>query len=63
MEISAVDSENYNLFDQAEFDEELIIATVINAAVADIISSKSRPADLDFQTSYLSPVSPPPKHS
>jgi len=63
MEISGVDSENYNLFDQAEFDEEFFIVTIVNPTVADLISTKSRPANLDFQTACILPIFPPPKHS
>jgi hypothetical protein len=62
-EIAGVDLGNYNLFDQFEFDEEFIIAKIIGTTVAALLFLKSRPMNLGFQTTYLSPVSPPPKHS
>jgi hypothetical protein len=62
-EISGVDLGNYNLLDQVESDEEFIIGTINGTTIADLFFSKSRLMNLDFQTAYLSPVSPPPKHS
>ena len=62
-EISGGDLENYNLLDQVEFNEELLIGTIIGTTIADLFFSKPRPMNLDFQIAYLSPVSPPPKHS
>ena len=63
LEISGIDLGNYNLLDQVEFDEEIIIGTIIDTLISDLYFSKSRPMNLDFLTAYLSPVSPPPKHS
>ena len=63
LEIPEVASENCNLFNLAETDEELFIITVVGATIADLIFSKSRPVNLDFQTISLSPHFPPPKHS
>jgi hypothetical protein len=62
-EITGVDLGNLNLLDQVEFDEEFIIATIIGTTVAAPLFLKSRPINLGFQTTCLSPVSPPPKHS
>jgi hypothetical protein len=62
-EISGVDLGNYNLFDQVEFEEEIFVGTIIGAMIAFQFFSKSRLMNLDFQTAYLSPVSPPPKNS
>jgi hypothetical protein len=49
-------------FDQTEFEEDLLAATVAPTN-ADLIFSKSRPLNLDFQVACLVPVSPPPKHA
>jgi hypothetical protein len=62
-EISGIDAENYNLFDHAEFDGDFIVMSIVNAAITDLNFSKSRPMNLDFQSTSLSPVSPPPKTS
>ena len=63
LEISEADPGNYNLFDQADFDEEYFVVTIVCVTTTGLIFSKSRPMDLDFQTACLSPDSPPPKHS
>ena len=62
-EISGIDAENYNLFDHAEFDSDLIVISIVCAAIAALNFLKSRPMNLDFQSTSLSPVSPPPKPS
>jgi hypothetical protein len=62
-EISGIDAENYTLFDHAEFDVDIFILSIIGAAIAALNFSKSRPMNLDFQSTFLSPVSPPPKSS
>ena len=62
-EISEADPETYNLFDQSDFDEEYFIVLVLCVTATGLIFSRSRPMDLDFQSAYLSPDSPPPKHS
>jgi len=62
-EISGVDAENYDLFDHAEFDGDFIATSIVNAAITELNFSKSRPMNLDFQSTSLSPVSPPPKSS
>jgi hypothetical protein len=63
LEISRVDLGNYNLLDQVEFDEEFFILTIIGTTIADVFFLKSRLMNLDFQTDYSSPVSPPPKYA
>jgi hypothetical protein len=62
-EISGIETENYNLFDHAEFDGDFFVMSIVGAAIAELIFSKSRPMNLDFQSTSLSPVSPPPKTS
>jgi hypothetical protein len=62
-EISGVDLGNYNLLDQVEFDEEILVLTIVGSIIAYKFFSKSGPKNLGFQTTYLSPVSPPPKNS
>ena len=58
-----MDVENYNLFDHAEFDGDFIVMPIVNAAMTDLNFSKSGPMNLDFESTSLSPVSPPPKSS
>ncbi len=62
-EISGVDVGNYNLHDQVEFDDEFFIITINDTTITDLFLSKPRPMNLEFQTAYLPPVSPPPKYS
>ncbi|MCX6057481.1 MAG: hypothetical protein NTW69_04935 [Chloroflexi bacterium] len=62
-EIFEVDAENYNLFEHAEFDGDFIVVSTNGAEIADLNFSKYRPMNLDFQSAYLSPGSPPPKKS
>ena len=62
-EISGIDAENYNLFDHAEFDSDFIVISIVGAAIAALNFSISRSMNLDFQSTFLSPVSPPPKSS
>ena len=63
LEIFAVDAENYNLFNHAEFDDDVFVISIVDATIAQLNFSKSRPINLFFQSTSLSPVSPPPKHS
>ena len=58
-----MDAENYNLFDHAEFDDDVFVISIVDATIAQLNFSKSRPINLVFQSTSLSPVSPPPKHS
>ena len=62
-EISGIDAENYDVFDHAEFDGDFILMSIVNAEITELNFSKSRPMNLDFQSTSLSPVSPPPKSS
>ena len=62
-EISGIDAENYDLFDHAELDGDFIVMSIVNAEITELNFSKSRPMNLDFQSTSLSPVSPPPKSS
>jgi hypothetical protein len=62
-EISGIDAENCNLFDHAEFDGDFFVTSIVGAAVAELNFSKFKPMNLDFQSTSLSPVSPPPKSS
>jgi len=59
LEIIGLELENENLFEQAESDEEFIIK-IYGAMSDDLLSSKSRSINLDFQDFLLAPVSPPP---
>jgi hypothetical protein len=60
---SGIDTENSDLSDQPEFDEDFFVVSIVGAAIAELNFSKSRPMNLDFQSTSLSPVSPPPKPS
>ena len=62
-EISGIDAENYNLFDHVEFDSDFIVKSILGAVIAALNFSKFRHMNLDFQSTSLSPVSPPPKSS
>jgi hypothetical protein len=56
LEVSEID------FDQTEFEEDLLV-TIIAATIAGLIFSKYASINLDFQTTNLLPISPPPKHT
>jgi hypothetical protein len=60
---SGIDAENYNPFDHAEFDDDFFVISMLGAAIAELNFSKSRPMNLDFQSTSLSPISPPPNPS
>jgi hypothetical protein len=62
-ELFGVDAGNYNLFDQAEFDFDLFVISIVGVAIAELYYSKPRPMNLDFESTSLLPVSPPPKPS
>jgi hypothetical protein len=62
-DISGMDIENCNLFDHAEFDGDFFVMSIVGVAIAKLNFLKSRPMNLDFQSTSLSPVSPPPKSS
>jgi len=59
----AVDTENYNLFDQAEFDDDFFVISIIGVILAGLNFLMFKPINLDFKSASLSPVSPPPKSS
>ena len=61
IEISEVNTETFNLLNQAEFDEDLFIITSVSATIAGLDFSKPKPINLVFQTISLSPHFPPPK--
>ena len=56
--ISGVDLEKYYLLDQVEFGEEFIVGINISTTIADLLFSKSRLMNLDFQRACLSPLLP-----
>jgi hypothetical protein len=59
--LSALDVSE-NDFEQTEFEEELL-ATTAAATIAGLVFSKYGLVNLEFQTTALLPVSPPPKHT
>ena len=63
VEFSEVETENNNPSNQVEFDEELLLETILSATMAALLFSKFRCLNLDFQTISLSPHFPPPKRS
>ncbi len=63
IEISEVNSENFNFINQAEFDEEYSILTIVSATIAGLVFSKYKPINLNFQTVCLLPHFPPPKRT
>lgn len=56
LEVSEID------FEQTEFEEDLL-ATILAPMAVGLVFSKLGIINLDFQTSDLLPVSPPPKHA
>ena len=63
MGIFELESEDHNLFDQAEYDDEFFIVAIAGGMIANLISSAFRSGNLGFQIACISPVSPPPKYS
>jgi hypothetical protein len=59
----SVEAENESLLDECEPEEAFLLAAIIGAISADLFFSKPRIKNLDFQTTYFSPASPPPRHS
>jgi hypothetical protein len=47
--------------EQTEFEED-VLSTIVAAINVDLLFSKSRPMNLDYQTACIAPISPPPKH-
>jgi len=62
LEISEVGPEGNQPSNPIESDDEVFIVTIVAAALAVLFFSKSRSLNLDFQTVYLAPLFPPPKH-
>ena len=62
-EIFGIEAENSNLFDQAEFDDDFFVVSIVGVTVAELSFSKFRSANLGYLSASLSPLSPPPKHS
>ena len=50
-------------FEQAEFEEDLLIVAITAITIAGLVFTKVRSTNLNFPSACLSPVSPPPKHS
>ena len=63
LEIVRIDIESDNLFEYAEEADEEFDINIYGALSDDLLSSKSRSMNLDFQNYLLTPVSPPPKHA
>ena len=63
LEIVGIDFQNDNLFEYAEEADEEFDINIYGAVSDDLLSSKSRSMNLDFQDYLLTPVSPPPKHA
>jgi hypothetical protein len=62
-EIFGIEAENFDLFDHTEFDDDLFVILIVGAKITKSNYSKSRTANLGYLSAFLSPVSPPPKHS
>ena len=62
-EISGMDIEHYDLFDHAEFDSDFIVISIIGTIIAGLNFLMFKPINLDFISTSLSPVFPPPKSS
>jgi hypothetical protein len=60
---SRVDAESYDPFDHAEPEVDIFVLSIIGAAIAELNYSKSRNMNLDFESTSVSPVFPPPKPS
>lgn len=59
--IHAIDLENSSSFDSSEFDDDFFVLLVGELTIAVSIFSKFRGINLDFQSAFLSPDSPPPR--
>jgi len=63
LEIFGIDSGYYNPLEQAESDDDLVVASILDKTNVGLVFSKSRTMNLDFQSASLASVSPPPKHT
>jgi hypothetical protein len=59
--IQGIDLENSSGVDPLETDDDLFVLPAIAFTIAVSIFSKFRKINLEFQSPFLSPVSPPPK--
>ena len=59
--IPVIDLENSSEFDESEFDDDFFVLAVVELKVAASIFSRFRAINLDFQSAFLAPDSPPPK--
>lgn len=50
-------------FEQAELEEDFFITILLAMSMATLIFQKLGLMQLGFQPAYLSPLSPPPRHS
>ncbi len=50
-------------FEQAEFEEDFFIAPNTAITISGLVFAKLRSMNLDFQSAFLSNISPPPKNS
>jgi hypothetical protein len=58
-----IDTESYDSFDHAEPEVDIYVLSIIGAAIAELNYSESRYMNLDFESTSISPVFPPPKSS
>jgi hypothetical protein len=56
-------AEDYNLLDHIELDDDFIFGSTIGVLIAGLFVSLCRLKSMGFQSTYSSPVSPPPKLS
>jgi hypothetical protein len=61
--LPGIDVEDYDPFDHAEPEFDIFVFSIIGLAIAASVYSKPRAMKLDFESTSLSPVSPPPKSS
>jgi hypothetical protein len=60
-DIYGIDFDNSSGFDASEFDDDLSVLPVVDLTIADMIFSRFGSTNLDFQSPFLLPDSPPPK--
>ena len=59
--IYMIDLENSSGFDESEFDDDFSAPPVAYPSIACFVFSRFSSVSLNFQSPFLSPVSPPPK--
>ena len=62
LEIFEAEAEDFEPLDETEAEDDFLIFSN-GTAIANILGATSATANLDLQSSLLSPLSPPPKHS